>query len=753
MFTEILTHTRNKTEVVTQIKQLCKKNLNEFLEEVNPSETWTLFVELSECIGRENENSESVEFFRSFIHQAVLLNAALIRVVNDEEKKIPIKHKINDLANQIVSNLASHNCAKPQHDIIETTKAMKIHLTDMRERAAASVKAIPNKKNYSIGQTEGENNKISVIERIMLQTTKDYNYLMKSISEECVKMLGDPPCRFAHLGMGSLSRGVVTPYSDFENGIVFEDTDEEDKLRNRKRYFRSYAILFEMIVVGFGEAPIRLAGIDCLNDFSTPNDREKDWFWDAFTPSGIQFDSHMPFSSKTPLARSPTEKKLTTIELIGRKSDILEYLKQNRALKEGYHLAEMLASASYVAGDVEFFNQYAKDAASEMKKTFQLKESFDAMIYEYEINLLRFSIDTEIKKLGSTLNVKNSLYRLFSVFLVHLERLTDVENNCNSTRYTVEQWLQLSEGINKEAAHNLLYAFSLVNEARLKLYLERAENSNVVAGTKYLLDEKTSTSVFSILDKEDVVIVFAIGLSWNTALMEILPKLRDHSDSSFIKKQVMWSLNQHLQKRNNLYMRGLILKHFQDYDSAVEAFQKSLRENSEKMFQINVYNNIGRCHVAALQYYDASNIYETSLSIIRSLPENTKQLHLMAEAQDWIGQSYAEIHRRNKPRIFVKAEKNLNESEEKWKRLRSESPENLAYFKGLADVFDSKGWMYYRKKDFKKSLESYLHAAKLFDELKSLSRGKIDLKDEIVKVQNGIALCYHALKRYCMLPI
>ena len=740
-FTAMSSEHRCKIDVANQIKQLCKKNMNGFWEEINPSKTWSVFVELSECIGRENENSEPIEFFRSFVHQAVLLNAALIRV-KDDDKKIPIKHKINDLANQIVSNLASENGTEPQHrDITEVSKAMKIHLIDMRERAAASVKNIPNCSNKL-----SEESKIEIIENIMEETTKNYGNLMRNISDSCTKMLGDPPCQFVHLAMGSFSRGAVTPYSDFENGIVFEDTKQENKLKNRQLYFRSYAVLFEMIVIGLSEAPIRLAGIECLNDFSFPASREKDWFWDAFTPSGIQFDSHLPFSNKPPPTRLTAEQNIPSIELVGTKSEILDYIKQNRALKEGYHLAEMLGSTSFVSGSMEFFNQYASDATSEMSKIFQSAESFDVMIHDYEQSLRRFSIQKDIEKLGSTLNVKNSLYRLFFVFLTYLERLTDVQKSKNySSRNTVKQWLESHVGINEESAHNLLYALALVNEIRMKLYLKRKEKSDIVAGTKYVLDSETSANVFSLLSRDDVVNVFAIGLSWNTALLEILPKLTDQSNILNTKKIVFSILNQRLKQRKSFYQQGLILRHFEEYENAIEAFRKCLNGSSEDMFLIKVYNDIGQSHFGALQFSKACNAFETSLSIIQSLPESTKQLHLLAEVHDWIGQGYTEIQPRDEPWSYEVATKNLNESMNKWKRLQSQFPDNPVYTKGLADVLDSKGWMYFRKKDFEKSLTSYLEAAKLFEKL---SVTNLDIKNEIVKVENGIALCYHELKRY-----
>ena len=102
---------------------------------------------------------------------------------------------------------------------------------------------------------------------------------MKRVSDETIKITGKLPGNFTHIAMGSLSRNAITPYSDFENAIIFEDTDSNDELNKRKGYFRLYAAIFEMIVIGFGEAPIRLAGIECLNNFTVQNSYSTKYNW------------------------------------------------------------------------------------------------------------------------------------------------------------------------------------------------------------------------------------------------------------------------------------------------------------------------------------------------------------------------------------------------------------------------------------------------------------------------------------------
>lgn len=63
-----------------------------------------------------------------------------------------------------------------------------------------------------------------------------------------VKLLGDPPCIFVVMGLGSLSRGEATPYSDIEYGfLLYDETKREDP------YWNALCSCFEFFILCAGE--------------------------------------------------------------------------------------------------------------------------------------------------------------------------------------------------------------------------------------------------------------------------------------------------------------------------------------------------------------------------------------------------------------------------------------------------------------------------------------------------------------------
>ena len=730
----------SKKRIINKIKANCQKNLSGYLEEIDPAKTIDFFVDLAEIISADNADPDHTAYYKDVIQQVVLLEAALRRTKNEKKVK-EIENKIRSLCSQILI-YANPLAANQNHDIIKITKSFKEQLVLLRKnKDSINLRKIPKVNQQANMQKRSEHidqerKKIAIVDEIMKEIASDYTKLMKNISDQCIDMLGPPPCnRFAHVAMGSLSRGAITYYSDFENAIVFDDAVSKEELHERKRFFRAYAVLFEIIVIGLGETPIRLAGIEGLNDFSSPN-REEDWFWDSVTPSGVRFDSQMPFASKKPFARSSTVNKPWQVELIGTKSHLLNYMTEDCVLKEGYHLAEMLSSTSFVAGNIEFFKEFSKDANQIMNATFKSRKSLEALSDEYEQNIVTFSVHTEIEKYESKLNVKKMFYRSFSVFYLFLERLTGV-NGSLSFGHTVEQWRR--DGMEAIVAHNLLYALCLANEARLKLYSKKMEQSDIVLGTKHLLDSSSGTGVFSVLDTWDVVTSFEIGLQWNKALVQISNKIK-HAKADFnTKRCVIDYLNQYLQSRNNLYSQGLILQHFQEYNKAMETYQQVLDASSDNITKLNAYKNLGKSCIFSLNPKKAAENYKAAIAWFNSQNSDQFQKHDLAELLDWLGQSYSEFDHKL-------AEESLKDSQDMWSGLLSLHPENTTYLKGLGDVNDSLGWLYYRMTQFEKSLERYEKADETFEDLKSKSP-KMDLENRIINVKNGIHLCYHGLKR------
>jgi len=65
-----------------------------------------------------------------------------------------------------------------------------------------------------------KNQKVCAIRKLNAMIAKKYNQIMSELSRFCEDVLGKPPCDYAVVGMGSLARKEIPPYSDFEHIIL-----------------------------------------------------------------------------------------------------------------------------------------------------------------------------------------------------------------------------------------------------------------------------------------------------------------------------------------------------------------------------------------------------------------------------------------------------------------------------------------------------------------------------------------------------
>ena len=68
--------------------------------------------------------------------------------------------------------------------------------------------------------------KILAVQYLRNELTCDYINIMTMIAHFCEEVMGKAPCQFAVVGMVSLARKEITPYSDFEHIIVLENFEE-----------------------------------------------------------------------------------------------------------------------------------------------------------------------------------------------------------------------------------------------------------------------------------------------------------------------------------------------------------------------------------------------------------------------------------------------------------------------------------------------------------------------------------------------
>lgn len=163
-----------------------------------------------------------------------------------------------------------------------------------------------------------------------------YVRLVSMFAEECEGRLGQPPCDYAIIALGSVARMEATPFSDLEFAILYSDPT----IVNEIEYFRLLSHFLHLKVINLGETILPALAIEELNDFRS-SDPSDNWFYDSETPRGIAFDGAMPWASKTPLGRIETDDPGGAIELIRTPEKMALLQDEKFAMKEKYHLGQM----------------------------------------------------------------------------------------------------------------------------------------------------------------------------------------------------------------------------------------------------------------------------------------------------------------------------------------------------------------------------------------------------------------------------
>ncbi|CAK8694293.1 unnamed protein product [Clavelina lepadiformis] len=453
--------------VAKQLKKLCVpvKGMNK-QRELDITKTTPLLHRL----GRLYRTKSPDKF--SLVRSAGLLNAALLRQPANTE----IKNDLFELCNHV---LKLANAKKKGANLLEISQEIAVKINWMRQKVTQVLDSLENITDEQEKNKERKTEIMRVAEIRSLQemVTKDYTAIMDSISHKCVGIMGTAPCRFTHVGMGSLAKKEVTPYSDFESIVVLEEGVQNNELEYTKMldYFRWYSVLFLIIMINLKETLLRFLAIPSLNSDSESG---SDWFYDEFTPSGICPDGLAAHACKNPLGRQEvTKQKPFTTELIKPVSEMAKYLGNEEELKNGYYLWDLLTKTCFVSGDGQVYNEFV----CQIKCILQTHQDkiHQLAFKQLKENYKNFEVLSQLNMVASnnTFDVKRVVYRCTTIFLSAIGRLFSLDDcSCFDIIERIHEMGLISE----DTAHQLLYAVAIACQVRLKVYRSRRSQSDMV---------------------------------------------------------------------------------------------------------------------------------------------------------------------------------------------------------------------------------------------------------------------------------
>ena len=453
---------QQETELQHQLQRVCSRRGRE----LNPTKSAEIFNKLGLLYKTKSPDKVSL------IQSAALLNAAIIRQPDNQR----FQYDLHELCIHVLS------CANAEQNLVNlvnVAKRVKTQVVEVRNNTRTKLKSI-KKISGSIEDAKRNSKErfyIDEIKSLQLSISNSYKRIMAYISQKCIQIMGSPPCKYTLVGMGSLARDEITPYSDFEHIILLPNFNEcvnSNETSNIKEYFRWYSALFHIIVINLQETIIPSVAISCLNDTLTPGG---DWFWDSYTLQGISFDSLKPLASKVPLGRTQkTPNKPWTTELIKPVDDMVKYLDTDEDLKNGYKLADILTRTCYVEGDEMIYDEFCQKVALTLK---QDQNNFSNTMKQVDEDFANFAM---LKNFGAFLfstniNIKRIIYRSITLFLSALGRLYNVdENSC----FDIIDEFQRKHYVNDITAHKLSHAVAIACHIRLFRYTFKQRQDDTI---------------------------------------------------------------------------------------------------------------------------------------------------------------------------------------------------------------------------------------------------------------------------------
>ncbi|XP_039269824.2 uncharacterized protein LOC120344594 [Styela clava] len=456
--------------LASELRDLCSDFRKESASKL--AQCADVLLKLGEIYLKKVDHTSGILQKLTYIRCSTLLNGAKVRfkLKNMEEEAVATE----DLLQRMGIKVLQSACAHKTKDLVKISNKLFKRIKKFRMMYSSKVRRIPHLPE--VGDEFFKSMKVFYVKELLQEVTDEYKSIMKTISEKCLIILGESPCDFAAVGLGSLARGEITPYSDFEHVLVLEDGVECRKdYKDIKEYFRWYSVLFQLIMINFGETFIRSVGIKSLNDLYS-NDPEKNWFYDIFTPCGISFDGMAPHACGNPLGRQyQTEKCRHILELIKPSSEMAKLVNSTEDLNNGYYISELISRPCFVNGSQLVYDQFQSFVWKELEEVQRYKD-VGKLISSNVLAQVRNNQDYFQK--DKILNVKTDVYRPITVILSCHARVHSIRDF--SSFRIIEDLFQTGV-LSAKAYVEYRFALTIACEARMKVYVKYANQRHKIA--------------------------------------------------------------------------------------------------------------------------------------------------------------------------------------------------------------------------------------------------------------------------------
>ena len=472
----------------------------------------------------------------SLIRSATLLNAAITREPSN------IQEIKNDLRKLCICVSKEADAEQLDADLIAAAAKVEEKVKVMRNEVKQNLDGLKISETINKTNEEIENAKIKTIRNLQEKIATDYMHIMAEILQCCETVMGNTPCRFALVGMGSLARQEITPYSDFEHIIVLEENcQQRSNYREILKHFRWLSVIFQIIVINLQETIVPSIDIDCFK--TTENGKKECWFYDKITTRGISFDGMMPHACKFPLGEKvlSDETKQYETELIKPVDEMLKYLASQTDLKNGYHLKDILTKVCYVGRDKNIFESF-------QAKVYQILDNQDQEEKYKEIkktlikDLDNFATRSNfLKHTSKSFNIKKDLYRSSTIFI---SALGQVKNIHASSCFDIIEALAQKQLIKDKLKSKLMYAVAVACELRLIRYMKQKRQDDQIKSS--ISHQDAVQTLLENIKETDLVSYFQIVYALQCGVTKEfnLKKAHFYSDPKLLNCRLYYCLGQ-----------------------------------------------------------------------------------------------------------------------------------------------------------------------------------------------------------------